>query len=98
MGVRDNLNDSISIYPFGKFQIYGYDSYQSAVKDLKHLFYNHLKDDYISASVYMENNRIFERNVGEQGFFESVIYQKCTDSTYYYQYNGYDLMQYHYIR
>ena len=98
VGVRDNLNDSISIYPFGKFQIYGYDSYQSAVKDLKHLFYNHLKDDYISASVYMENNRIFERNVGEQGFFESVIYQKCTDSTYYYQYNGYDLMQYHYIR
>ena len=89
VGVRENLYDS---------QIYGYDSYKSAVKDLKHLFYNHLKDDYISASVYMDNNRIFDRNVGEPGFFESVIFQRYTDSTYYYQYDGYELMQYHYMK
>ena len=96
VGIRKQVADSLCLYPFVKFKTFGFESYQSAIKELKRLYFNHLKGDCIAGSVY--KNRRFDYNVGEQGFFESVIYQKCTDSTYYYQYNGNDLMQYHYLK
>lgn len=96
VGIRKQVADSLCLYPFVKFKTFGFESYQSAINELKRLYFNHLKGDCIAGSVY--KNRRFDSNVGEQGFFESVIYQKCTDSTYYYQYNGYDLMRYHYLK
>ena len=98
VGVREQLNDSITIYPFVKYNVFGMASYKSAVKTLKHFYFNRLKGDYLSASVYMDAGRSFEKNVGEQGFFDSVIFQYYNDSTFFYQYNYFDLMQYHYLK
>ena len=98
VGVREQLNDSITIYPFVKYNVFGMASYKSAVKTLKHFYFNRLKGDYLSASVYMDAGRSFEKNVGEQGFFDSVIFQHYNDSTFFYQYNYFDLMQYHYLK
>lgn len=96
IGVRSQITDSLCLYPFVKFKTFGFESYQSAINELKRLYFNYLKGDCIAGSVY--KSRRFDFNVGEEGFFESVIFQRYTDSTFYYQYIGYDLMQYHFMK
>ena len=93
VGVRNNITDSITIYPFVKYGILGYSNYKEAVSDLEYLYFNKLKGETLSASHYVHNG--FEQNVGDNDFFEhSVIFQPFDDSTYNYQYCYKELMKY----
>ncbi len=74
VGVRNNITDSITIYPFVKYGILGYSNYKEAVSDLEYLYFNKLKGETLSASHYVHNS--FEQNAGDNDFFEhSVIFQ-----------------------
>ena len=97
VGVRNNIADSISIYPFVKYSIFGYGNFKEAVDDLKYLYFNKLKGDNLSASHYSPKG--FEQNVGDDDFFEkSIIFQHFDDSTFNYQYCYYDLIKYPFMK
>ena len=97
VGIRNNNTDSLSIYPFVKYSIFGYENLIEAVKDLEFLYYNKLKGETLSASHYANNG--FKQNVGDKDFFDnSVIFQQFDDSTFNYQYCYFDLIKYPYMK
>ena len=97
IGVRTDLNDSLTIYPFVKYNIFGYSDIKEACNDLKYLYFNRLKGETLSASHYRSKG--FEQNVNDCDFFEkSIIFQPYDDSTFNYQYCYQDLINYPYMR
>lgn len=97
VGVRKNNIDSLTLYPFVKFQTLGYRNMKEAVQDLEYYYFHQLKGDGLSASYYEKNG--FKQNVIDPDFFEkSVIFQRCDDSTYNYQYCYKEMIKYPYMR
>ena len=97
IGVRTDLNDSLTIYPFVKYSIFGYDDFKEAVSDLEYLYFNKLKGETLSASHYRSKG--FEQNVNDCDFFEkSIIFKKFNDSTYNYEYCYDNLIDYPYMK
>lgn len=97
IGVRSDLTDSLTIYPFVKYSIFGYSDLKEAVSDLEYLYFNKLKGETLSASPYVHNS--FEQNVNDYKFFEnSIIFQKYNDSTFNYEYCFFNLIRYPYMK
>jgi hypothetical protein len=81
IGIRKNINDSLSIYPCELFGVSGFESYDAALNRLKHYFYNSLKGSSLNFGVYL--GKLFEENVGDKEFFKnSLFFQKYTKDSY----------------
>ena len=81
IGIRKNINDSLSIYPCNLFGVVGFENYDATLNELKHYFYNSLKGSSLSCGVY--EGKHFEENVGDKEFFKnSLFFQKYTKDSY----------------
>lgn len=98
IGIRNNITDSLSIYPFDKYFIFGYGDMQEATHDLEFLYNYRLKGDGYSSDL---DNKVFEQNVRDRDFFEkSIIFRRYDDSTFHYQHNvtSDDIFKYPYMK
>lgn len=84
VGYRKHPKDTLRTYPLTFFRLMSYERKQNIVNDLIELYSTRLKGCGPSGSIY-EDKR-FNHNVGEKGFFtDSPLFMKYDDTTYYFQ-------------
>jgi len=85
IGVRKTKEEPFEIYPVDKFDVVGFEAYDTAVEQLKTLYFTKLKGDYTAGTQYTDENK-FNSNVGDKDFFEkSPYFKKTKEGLYYFQ-------------
>jgi hypothetical protein len=83
IGLRQTKEEPFEIYPVTKFGIIGYEAYDTAVEQIKTLYFTRLKGDYTAGTQYT-GEYTFNSNVGDKDFFEKSPYFKKTKKGLYY--------------
>jgi hypothetical protein len=85
IGLRQTKEAPFEIYPVTKFSAIGYEAYNTAVEQIKNLYFTKLKGDYTEGTQYTGKNT-FNSNVGDKYFFKkSPYFKKTKNGLYYFQ-------------